>query len=65
MSRLPFLTFSGGELLLAVIIEALAGLLAELAAANHLLEQQSGTILRIAGLAVDRKSTRLNSSHDV
>ena len=36
--------------LFAIIIEALAGLLAQQAAADHLLQQQSGTILAVAGL---------------
>ena len=38
--------------LLAVIVEALAGLAAQQTAADHLLKQQSRTILGIAGLAV-------------
>ena len=39
--------------LLAVIVEALAGLLAQQASANHLLQQQSGAVLGIAGLGIE------------
>ncbi len=38
------------QVLFAVIVEAAAGLAAELARADHLLQQESGTVLGITGL---------------
>ena len=35
-----------------IVVEALAGLLAQQAAANHLAQQQRGTVLGVAGLIV-------------